>query len=86
MFMDINVSYKISKSSLIIFDKELCSQDNFCIISLSKFKEKRGKQTDSIVHIEEILRKHGGDLEKKIQVLELENKEYIDENKSLEQR
>ena len=58
----------------------------FCIISLSKFKEKRGKQTDSIVHIEEILRKHGGDLEKKIQVLELENKEYIDENKSLEQR
>ncbi|KAK3100176.1 hypothetical protein FSP39_015785 [Pinctada imbricata] len=54
--------------------------------SLNKIREKKSKESDTINHIEEILRKHCSDLEKKIQVLELENKEFTDEKTSLEER
>lgn len=48
--------------------------------------EKKGQEAETLMHIEEVLRKHDNDLEKQVQALQRENEECNMEKENLEEQ
>lgn len=53
---------------------------------ISKMMEKKGQEAETLMHIEEVLRKHDNDLEKQVQALQRENEECNMEKENLEEQ
>ncbi|XP_056013047.1 cingulin-like isoform X2 [Ostrea edulis] len=53
---------------------------------ISKMMEKKGQEAETLIHIEEVLRKHDNDLEKQVQALQRENEECNMEKENLEEQ